>query len=93
MHQAKPGGGREERDGLVRWLAGREVPAPSQASAEHGLPSASHAVPDAAGVPATQAPVAGSQEVTTVVALVAEDTLPILGGRPPNPRRYLVRLR
>jgi len=33
-----------------------------------------------------------SNELTTIVALVAEDTLPARGNRPATPRRYLVRL-
>lgn len=35
----------------------------------------------------------GSKEVTTILALVVEDTLPARGERPATPRRYLVRLR
>jgi len=35
----------------------------------------------------------GSKERPTILAIVAEDTLPARGDRPPTPRRYLVRVR
>lgn len=43
-------------------------------------------------LPAGCSPTGGSTQATTILALVAEDTLAARAGRPATPRRYLVRV-